>query len=98
MRPLLLALCVAFAVGDLTGQQTGWQPSPSLNQVPIWPTLVPDSGPVPNAETAPTEMKEPVAGRPWIYVTNVSRPTITVYSPNGTNTGAAVAVLVAIRF
>ena len=92
MRPLLLALCVAFAVGNLTGQQTGWQPSPGLNQVPIWPTSVPDSGPVPGAETAQTETKEPVAGRPWVNVTNVSRPTITVYSPKGTNTGVAVVV------
>ncbi len=33
-----------------------------------------------------------VAGRPWTYVQNVSRPTLTVYSPTGTNTGAAVIV------
>ena len=83
---------VAFSVGDLTGQQTGWQPSPGLNQVPIWPTSVPGSGPVPGAETAQRETKEPIAGRPWVYVTNVSRPTLTVYSPKGTNTGAAVVV------
>lgn len=81
-----------FALGDLTRQQTGWQPSPGLNPVPIWPTLVPDSGPLPGAETEQTETKEPVAARPWVYVTNISRPTITVYSPKGTNTGAAVVV------
>ena len=34
----------------------------------------------------------PVAGRPWLYVRNVSRPTLTVYSPKGKNTGAAVVV------
>jgi acetyl esterase/lipase len=33
-----------------------------------------------------------VAGRPWVYVANVSRPTMTIYSPNGKNTGAAVVV------
>jgi acetyl esterase/lipase len=33
-----------------------------------------------------------VAGRPWTYISNVSRPTLTVYSPTGKNTGAAVIV------
>ena len=83
-----LLFVLRFAVGDLTGQRTGWQPSPGLNPVPIWPTFVPGSGPLPGAETEQTETKEPVAARPWVCVTNISRPTITVYSPKGTNTGA----------
>jgi acetyl esterase/lipase len=33
-----------------------------------------------------------VAGRPWVYVGRVSQPTMTVYSPTGRNTGAAVVV------
>ncbi len=33
-----------------------------------------------------------VGGQPWIYVQRVSRPTMTVYSPTGKNTGAAVVV------
>ncbi len=33
-----------------------------------------------------------VAGKSWTYISNVSRPTITVYSPSGKNTGAAVLV------
>jgi acetyl esterase/lipase len=33
-----------------------------------------------------------VAGKAWTYIQNVSRPTITVYSPSGKNTGAAVIV------
>ena len=33
-----------------------------------------------------------MAGKPWTYVGNVSRPTMTVYSPTGKNTGAAVVV------
>lgn len=35
---------------------------------------------------------KPVGGAPWIYVNRVSQPTITVYSPTGKNTGAAVIV------
>jgi acetyl esterase/lipase len=33
-----------------------------------------------------------VTGRPWVAVGNVLRPTMTVYSPKGKNTGAAVVV------
>ena len=33
-----------------------------------------------------------VAGRPWTYVNNVSRPTMMVYSPQGENTGVAAVV------
>jgi acetyl esterase/lipase len=33
-----------------------------------------------------------VGGRPWLEVRNVSRPTLTVYSPVGHNAGAAVVV------
>jgi acetyl esterase/lipase len=33
-----------------------------------------------------------VGGKPWVYVANVSQPTMTVYSPAGPNTGAAVVV------
>jgi acetyl esterase/lipase len=39
-----------------------------------------------------TDTKGLVAGRPWVYVENVSRPTMTVYSPRDNNTGAAVVV------
>ena len=34
----------------------------------------------------------PVGGKPWTYIANVSRPTLTVYPPNGTNTGVAMIV------
>ena len=33
-----------------------------------------------------------IAGRPVVIVRNVTRPTMTVYSPKGKNTGAAVVV------
>jgi acetyl esterase/lipase len=33
-----------------------------------------------------------VAGKPWVYVDRVSQPTMTVYPPQGRNTGAAVVV------
>jgi acetyl esterase/lipase len=84
MRPSIFALCVVFAASSLFAQKTGWQPSPGHAQVPIWPATPPDAqfGPPPNSETMP----EPGE------VDNVSRPTMTVYSPKSKNTGAAVIV------
>jgi hypothetical protein len=35
---------------------------------------------------------EPIAGKLGQFVENVSRPTMTVYSPSGKNTGVAVIV------
>ena len=98
MKRLLCALCVVFGVVfafcGLSAQKSTWQPSPGHTQVPLWPAAVPDARPVTVSETFAftTEAKDLVAGRPWVYVSNVSRPTITVYSPKGKNTGAAVVV------
>jgi len=93
MKPLLFALSIMFASGSLGAQMQAWQPSPGHTQVPIWPGTVPDAQPVlaPESETT-TDTKDLVAGRPWVYVGNVSRPTMTVYPPKGKNSGAAVVV------
>jgi acetyl esterase/lipase len=62
-------------------------------QLPIWPGAVPDARPVKGPESTEMTGKESlVAGRPWVAVSNVSRPTMTVYSPTEKNTGAAVVV------
>src|SRR5579859_4451009 len=93
MKPLIFALCVVSAFGSLSAQKPVWQPSPGHKQVPIWPGRVPDPQPVAGPEFATTTGKEwLVAGRPAVGVSNVSRPTMTVYSPQGKNTGAAVVV------
>lgn len=92
MKPLMFALCVAFALGSLSAQTPGWQPSPGHMQQPIWPGAAPDAQPVPGPEYVTTVNHHLVAGRPWVWVSNVSRPTITMYSPKGKNTGVAVVV------
>src|ERR1700683_877803 len=93
MRPLILTLCFVFAVGGVRAQTPAWQPSQGHTQVPIWPGTAPDAQPIPGPEDATTTVTDSlVAGRPWIMVTTVSRPTMTVYSPKGANTGAAVVV------
>ena len=90
MKPLIFALCVVFAFGRLSAQTNVWQPSPGHTQVPIWSGAVPDAQPVPGPEYVTNV--PPTAGVPWIAVCNVSQPTMTVYSPKGTNTGVAVVV------
>lgn len=92
MKPLVLALSILFAFPALNVQQPVWQPSPGHTQVPIWPGAIPDARPAKGPEKSEAVTKEPVAGRPWIAVENVSRPTMTVYPASGTNTGAAVVV------
>lgn len=75
---------------------SGWQPSAGHTQIPLWPGVAPDARPTDGPEIAETVVKEGkphlVGGKPWIYVDKVSVPTITVYSPTGRNTGAAVVV------
>jgi acetyl esterase/lipase len=91
MKPSILALCVAF--GTLGAQPPVWQPSPGHTQVPIWPGAAPDAQAVPGPENVETTDKEDlVAGKPYAWVKNVTRPTMTVYPPTGKNTGAAVVV------
>src|SRR6202011_2996294 len=92
MEPFVFGVCGVFAFGGLSAQTPVWQPSPGQTQVPIWPGAVPDAVPVSGPEDTGTVKDPLVAGRPWVQVGKVSRPTMTVYSPKGKNTGAAVVV------
>jgi acetyl esterase/lipase len=86
-------VCLGFGIGGLGAQTTVWQPSPGHAQLPIWPGTPPHARPLAQAESATTRLNDHlVAGKPWTYVTNVSRPTMTVYRPTRKNTGAAVIV------
>jgi acetyl esterase/lipase len=91
-KPLLLALCVVFASGSLCAQTLVWQPSPGHTQIPIWPGAVPDAQPAPGPEDTVIVKDHLVAGKTWVWVKDVTQPTITVYSPTGKNTGVAVVV------
>ncbi|MGC1295549.1 MAG: alpha/beta hydrolase, partial [Alloacidobacterium sp.] len=91
-RVLIIALCVAYASGALKAQQSLWEPSPGHTQIPIWPGAAPDPQSVAGPEAMETDPTFLVAGKPMVGVTNVTRPTMTVYSPTGKNTGAAVVV------
>jgi acetyl esterase/lipase len=94
MKALILGICVVFEVGGVSAQGPVWQPSPGHVQVAIWPGAAPDARPAKGPESVETvtDAKDMVAGKPWVAINNVSRPTMTVYSPKGKNTGAAVVV------
>jgi acetyl esterase/lipase len=87
---ILFVACIVFARGSLAAQPNVWQPSPGHQQMPIWPGAAPDAQPAPGPEYA-TNIAT-AAGTKWVCIGNVTEPTMTVYSPRGTNTGVAVVV------
>src|SRR3990167_7270642 len=77
---------------NIANAQT-WQPSPGHTQIPIWPTgKMPDALSSSPPETFIISTHHLVSGKTWTEILNVSKPTMTIYSPVGKNTGAAVVV------
>jgi dienelactone hydrolase len=85
-------LSVLFVCGVLGAQQSAWQPSVGHAQLGIWPSTPPDAHGVPRTEYVETTKDEMVAGKPYIWVSNITTPTMTVYSPKGRNTHVGVIV------
>jgi acetyl esterase/lipase len=92
MKRLLLPVCGLFALTTLHAQRFQWQPSAGHKQIPIWSGAAPDSQLVRGPEYAEASKNSLVAGRPLVWIGDVTRPTLTVYSPTKQNTGAAVVV------
>jgi len=93
----LALLVLAAGAPRFVAAQTSWQPSAGHTQIPLWPRRALGAQAVTKPESSATVMEAGgrprlVGGRPWVYVANVSQPTMTVYSPAGRNTGAAVVV------
>jgi acetyl esterase/lipase len=91
-RLLILATLAAGSAG-LFAQEPAWQPAPGHPTLPLWPSGAPGAAanPVPEADTT-TAKDNLIAGKPLIRLGNVSRPTLTLYTPPNKNTGAAVVV------
>jgi len=98
MRRGLKVFSVVFfsalvAGGTGWGQGSGWTAGPGHPVLALWPGGAPGpktaSGPEADTTTGKSEL---IAGRPIVRLGNVAVPTLTLYSPKGKNTGAAVVV------
>lgn len=89
-HPLFLT---AAMLGMSAGLLAQWPPPPGHTTLNVWPHAAP--GPpanLPNEADTTTAKDNLIAGKPVVRLGNVSTPTLTLYAPNGQNTGAAVVV------
>ena len=91
LRVFLPVSLIFLYCGGIARAQS-WQPSEGRQQIKLWPKSTPNPIPPKGPESLSTVTDKLVAGKPWVYVTNVAEPTMTVYQPKGKNTGAAVLV------
>ncbi len=82
-KPIFVISLLAFICLHSQAHSAVWQPSPGHQEVPIWPEKAPDALPDPKPESVAAD---------WAKVTDVSRPTMTMYAPKGHNTGVAIVV------
>ncbi|HET7331117.1 alpha/beta hydrolase, partial [Dyella sp.] len=92
MKPGVIALYLLLACLSAPASPAAWQPAAGHTQIPLWPGVPPDAPPMPGPETIHSDPNALIGGKPVTSVTNVSQPTMTVYTPKGQNTGAAVLV------
>ena len=87
-----LAAILALSA-SLVAQKPAWQPTPGHLTLDLWPHGAPGAQSNAGTETDMTTAKDNlIAGKPLIRLGNVSTPTLTVYSPTVTDTGAAIVV------
>lgn len=93
-RLLIFLATLAISTAGLFGQSlAAWPPGPGHVTLLLWADGAPGAAPNAGAEADTTTAKDNlIAGKPLIRLSNVSKPTLTLYSPKGKNTGAAVVV------
>ena len=95
IRPMRLSSLAIITLLSLSpfAQKAVWEPAPSHVSLNLWPHGAPGAAPSSAAEVDTTTANDRlVAGKPVLRLGNVSVPTLTVYSPPGKNTGAAIVV------
>jgi len=91
MKSWTVALSLLIVCASAHADPMVWQPAAGHTQIPLWPGTVPDARPMPGPEYV-KEGTSLIGGKTVIAISNVSQPTMTVYAPQGSNTGAAVVV------
>jgi len=90
---LLLLAALIVNPGRVLAQKPAWEPAPGHLSLNLWPQGAPGAAANPAPEIDATTAKDSlVGGKPLIRLGNVSTPAVTLYSPKGENTGAAVVV------
>jgi acetyl esterase/lipase len=86
-------LLIAAVVGWSTSLSAQWPPAAGHTTLELWPQGAPGAttNPAPEGDTT-TAKDHLVAGKGVIRIGNVSLPTLTLYTPTGKRTGAAVVV------
>ena len=86
--------CARTNVKKIESPDVVWQPDPSGDQLSLWPegavVELPETDGNPEMVGSGSPL---VAERTWHWATYVSRPTMTIYSPKGENSHAAILVL-----
>jgi acetyl esterase/lipase len=89
-------LCSLAAVGVLSvslfAQRSAWQPAPGHLILDLWPHGAPGAATSAAEVDTTTANDRLVAGKPVMRLGNVSKPTLTIYTPKEKNTGAAIVV------
>jgi acetyl esterase/lipase len=94
IRKLLLLFVMFGGISTNSfGQGSGWPPAAGHTMLPVWPHEAPGAVATAGPEADTTTAKDNlIAGKPIIRLGNVSTPTLSLYSPKGENSGAAVVV------
>lgn len=89
---VILASAAALCASALSQQNPyGWPPPSDRLTLPIWPGAVPDQlASMPPEHNVPNGHR--VAGRTYVRLTDISKPTVTFYKAEGKNIRAAVLV------
>lgn len=98
MKTLVLALAAimtmsvpAVLAAEVPVQHT-WQAPAGATQIPLWPEGLAITKPETKDQEAVYVGHKLVAGRRYLAIVNVSRPTMTIFPAKGRNTGAALLV------
>jgi len=90
---LIFLAVVAGSSPNLFAQTPEWPPSPGHTTLEIWPHGAPGApANLPPEGDTTTAKDHVVAGKRVIRIGDVSAPTLTLYTPTGKSTGAAVVV------
>jgi acetyl esterase/lipase len=86
-------ICLSCFLATASAQQTTWQPPAGHVTISVWPKAAPGAPESSAPEVDTTTAKDrAIAGKPIVRLGNVSKPTITLFTPKENNTGAAVVV------